>query len=524
MTTQRHRRGGDSGIVLVLVTLTLLVLLVFSAFAIDVAGVYSERRSDQSAADAAALGALQTLLGPGTDPQVADRVIDLVQASVGSDASGYDWNSCSIPDDDSIDTPIDGKNCITTTAARDILQVRLPLQDYDSAFAGAVGVDLQHGAFAIAGLDTIGIGGVLPLPVAAGAGGGDGYVCVRTGSGGALESVPPCDKQDTGAFGNVHFDRWLEGCPKGQPKDIWAQNVAQGVDHALSLYGGGKQPWGTAIKIDEELCPGTTEQYPNAANTPSTNGVVTQTVADAFFNGLSANIPGRLALSDGSLPDNDRTTIGSVSVDNNALWEFVTPGLDSAISDVPESCEEHNFIPGDGELPPAIQTYFDSTATNRADRFRILLQRCITHYNGQVWSFIPGFTEAGACGPARNQACTGVVFGKDTQPLQEGYDIQFTPRFAYVPEADNSTPLGSKTIAFASFKPVWLQRLYIGQCAGNDCVSFEPDPDSPTSYAANTKAAGMTVFVLPRRALPGAVGSEEAPFDVGVNKTVRLLR
>ena len=306
----------------------------------------------------------------------------------------------------------------------------------------------------------------------------------------------------------------------------WAQNVAQGVDHSLSLYGPGKKPWGIVEKKDEDLCPGDVEQFPNAAGTPATNGVVTQTVADALFNGLSATIPGRLAVSDGQLTDNDRTTIGTVSVDNNGLWEFITPGLDSATSDVPESCEAHNFVPADTELPAAIQTYFDSTATARVDRFRILLQRCITHYNGLTWNFIPGFAEVGSCGVLKVQACTGIVFGKDSDTVEDGFDIQFTPRFAYVPELHESSDLGDNTYRFGSFRPVWLQRLYLGQCSSACDDSFEPDPDqSPVkTYSANTKAGGLTVFVLPRTSLPGDLGDEEAPFNIGVNRQVRLLR
>lgn len=531
MTRVRNRLRADDGVTMILMALLLVLLMIFAAFAVDVSGVYSARRSDQNAADAAALGGLQVLLEEGsTDGDVSKAVTDLAKVAIGSQAAGYNWNSCSASDDDPVDTPVDGKNCITTTAVRDILQVRIPKQAYDGGFARVAGVVLEHSAFAIAGIDSVGLGGVLPLPMASGSGGGDGYVCVRTGAGGALDAVPPCDKQATGGFGNVDFELWRAGCQSGQPKDRWALNVARGVDHMLSLFGPGKKPWGTVEKTDQDLCPGTTEIRPNAAKTPSTNGVTTQTVADALFNGFSGTT-GRLALTAGTqLFDNDRTTIGSVSVDNNGLWEFITPGLDSGTSDVPESCEEHNFIPGDTELPPALQTYFASASVTPTDRLRVLLQRCISHYNaangGVFTAGIPGLSDKGACGVNKDKKCTGVVFGRDTDPTKAGWDIQFTPRYAYVPELDASTPLGSNTLRFASFQPVYIQRLFGGQCTSGCSWYFEPDPIStPTpTFAAESKAAGLTVFVLPRTSLPGNIGSEDAPFDIGENLIPRLLR
>lgn len=523
---------GDAGITMILFALTLVILMIFAAFAVDVSGVYSARRADQNGADASSLGGLQTLFASGmNDGQVEAKVVELARASVGDQVLSYDWNSCSLTDDDLVDTVVNGKSCITTTPGRDILQVKLPTQDYRGGFAKVAGVDLRHSAFAIAGVESIGLGGVLPLPMKNGAGGGDGYVCVRTGPGGALDSIPPCEKNDTGGFGNVDFELWREDCPNGTPKDIWAVNVARGVDHILSLYGSGKQPHGTTPRTDQDLCPGTVQQRPNAARTPSTNGVTPQTVADAFFNGLAGGTPGRLALNAGNeLADNDRTTIGTTSVDNNGLWEFITPGLDSSTSNVPESCEEHNFIPGDSELPPALETYFASPGVSSVDRLRILLQRCVSHYNGAnggvFTAGIPGLADKGSCGVNRDQPCTGVVFGKDTDPTKAGYDIQFTPRFAYVPELDVSTPPGANTVYFHAFRAVFIQRVFAGQCSSSCSWSFEPNPIStPTpAYPADSKAAGVTVFVIPPSSLPGGLGDDEGAFALGVNLIPRLLR
>ena len=67
----RRRGDGDDGVTMILVALTMVGMMVFAAFAVDMGGVYAERRQDQTAADVAALAAV--LLGE-LDPIALDPV------------------------------------------------------------------------------------------------------------------------------------------------------------------------------------------------------------------------------------------------------------------------------------------------------------------------------------------------------------------------------------------------------------------------------------------------------------------
>src|SRR5688572_23962864 len=103
-----RRMKNDEGVSIVLVALLLLVFMAFAAFATDLGSVFVARRSDQTAADAAALAGAQEILG--TEAEIAGVVIDYAEEDLG--VTGLDWNSC---DDDTerLADIVDGKNCIT---------------------------------------------------------------------------------------------------------------------------------------------------------------------------------------------------------------------------------------------------------------------------------------------------------------------------------------------------------------------------------------------------------------------------
>src|SRR6185295_17650 len=62
LTRARSRLRDEGGFALVFMTLVLVVMLVFAAFAVDLGGVYNERRIDQNGVDAATTsGAIQQL-------------------------------------------------------------------------------------------------------------------------------------------------------------------------------------------------------------------------------------------------------------------------------------------------------------------------------------------------------------------------------------------------------------------------------------------------------------------------------
>ena len=67
-------RQLERGSTLITVALTLLVLVIFLALAIDVASAYAERRKMQNTADAAALAGAEILIGGGSDSEILSAI------------------------------------------------------------------------------------------------------------------------------------------------------------------------------------------------------------------------------------------------------------------------------------------------------------------------------------------------------------------------------------------------------------------------------------------------------------------
>src|SRR4029078_1701620 len=107
---------------------------------------------------------------------------------------------------------------------------------------------------------------------------------------------------------------------------------------------------------------------------------------------------------------NDSATVAGRSVNDAGLWEFIPQGV--TLSEVPTSCQRATFDSIDSA----------STGANRKDNMRLALLGCFSDYgNGVGCSTAPG---------------TGQVFIRNSQtesPI-DVYDMQLTPRFAYVPQ------------------------------------------------------------------------------------------
>lgn len=85
------RRSDDNGAILVLTALLLLVLMGFAALAVDAASGWSEKRRVQSAADLAALAAVEAISGTfrvNVDPNVDDVVAQVASDLVAVNAPG----------------------------------------------------------------------------------------------------------------------------------------------------------------------------------------------------------------------------------------------------------------------------------------------------------------------------------------------------------------------------------------------------------------------------------------------------
>jgi hypothetical protein len=530
-----ERAGGDRGIAVVFSALLLVVLLIFAALAVDLGGVYSARRNDQNAADVSALGGAQSLTD--TNANLIAEVKQLANSTLGTTLTPEQWNSCAdVIDPDSVDTALSGANCITVNTGRTQIQVRIPTRPYEAVFAGAAGVDsFDHDAFAIAGLSRFGFGSVLPFGLGTGAGAGDGYLCVKTGPGG--HSEPPCGGPESGNFGYLDFGYFgnseintTNDCGNGGQKTRNENNAAVGIDHDLSSYGG---YWGVGVEHIDTASPCGSIEKPNAAFTLTGN--TPQNFGHGMYSGTgySDGGPGRLARSGTSVfgGSGAAANVGGRLLDDNPLWQFI-PTTFPAGANVPASCSKSIFTDARSgvytQLPtaPANVRAYVSTRPTLAERMRVLLQRCITHYNGSSWNADGAITPVGDPLSGCTGACSDPVFSRNssTTDSPDLYDIQYTSRFGYVPELTAAFPNGNATVRLATFRPIFFQRLLAGNCGGGTCShDFEPGIGYSNS-SSEEKAEGITAFVLPRSSLPGDLGDEDAPSAVGVNRFVRLIR
>lgn len=532
----RPARGrGDDGIVMVFTALLLVTLMVSAAFAIDLGETYAARRNDQNAADTSSLGGAQSLTD--TDANLASQVKTLAHNTLGVTFTPTQWNSCgSIADPDSVDTAVSGSNCITVNQGRSQVQVRIPTTDLPSRFGRVVGINgYSHTAFAIAGLRRQGFGAVLPFGLGAGAGGNDGLVCVKTGPGG--HSEPPCDGPSSGNFGYLDFAYFGNSdlnipnpdCSNGNQRTRNENNAAVGVDHDLSKWN--SAPHGIVDVVDTASpCGGTAR--PNGAYTLTGNTPQNFGAAIYSGSGYSDGLGGRLQRSGSGVFSGagSQTNVGGHTLDDNPLWEFL-PTTFPVGADVPTSCAKSIFTQvlanNYSSLPtaPADVRSFIQPITSKAEQTRLLLQRCISHYNGITWTANGAVLPVGDPPAGCSGACDDPLFTRNSDDeTPDLYDIQYTARFGYVPELTAAFPNGTATVRFATFRPIFFQRLLGGNCSGGTCShDFEPGVGY-SKAAAEDKADGITAFVLPRNSLPNGLGQETAPFDVGVNRFVTLIR
>ena len=554
-------RRDERGLVLAIAALVLTALLAMSALAVDLGAVYNERRHDQSAADAAALAAAQDL------PDVADAVItakSVAATNLGEVITDAQWNSCSDVDDHPIPTGFarrTGANCIAIDSARRRVMVRIPVREYDAAFAQMVGVSsFEHSAFAVAGVVIEGFGGVLPFALASG---GGAFTCIERGGGNVAGNDSDCRQTSAqpGNFGALDFS-WFGNGAVGTPTSCSTQqsaqaarfvnNVALGVDHDLAIIGVDPR------RVDTTVC-AAQGVLPNSAggnNGSSFDSLVGQGLysGGTFSDGLGPRLTRLGTVSGTPAWMSARTNITGASVDDIPLWEFI-PLVAPSNWDVPRSCWRDQFEsagdplgPGSA-LPSGVATHLSQFTGDDAlrDRLLRLTERCLVQYEGRSWDdngqLLPAPGDP-PCSHATNGLGTGdcssnpsgpgdftdPVFSRDSDPTDELalHDIQFSPRYGYVPETTD--PVGNATPAdLVTFRAVYIQRLY-GACnsQGSNCgLLFDPGVGySLTSPPANLQGAtdAVGVFIFPQGILPGGLADEGAAVDLNVNRFVELVR
>jgi hypothetical protein len=488
-------RRDESGAVLVFTAVALILMLAIAAFVIDLGIAYGHRRTMQSAVDAAALGGAQNLAGsnPSSATTTATGLGD-------QNLSGttIDWNGCTgdtLPSGFQIADA--SHNCVSYNSTFDQIRVRIPKQSVASLFGGVIGIkSLSTSTVATAGLSAVGSGGgLLPFAMAGSFGAGD--YCLD--SGGAGNSVAPCDGPTTGNFGVLDF----AGCDSNKSLE---DNIAAGADH---LYG--SNPTGLLTDIPDDC----TEPRPNTVSTkpgnnvgPETSGMLTGT---AFADGNPALLQ-RVPSDCGSFSPAWETVSASCgnegAIDNRPLWEFIP---ETTVAGIPASCQRATF-----------DSLLAALAVAPADQ-----QRAVMHL--ALLACVNDYVTSGSTAPVFTAMTGGVV--ENGLSL---FDLQASPRFSYVPQMiETVAGNGRTTYRIKAFRAVFVQRTG----ANNSSSYFEPGPWNgnalPDDSAADTTAM---VFPAPRAnctptdtgscgtMLPGqlgAVGAEQ--FVIGGNAVIQLI-
>jgi hypothetical protein len=528
------RLQGDDGIAIVFVGLILVTLMAFTAIVLDVGAVYNYRRQDQSAADSGALAAAASL--NEAPSQLAVKAKQYANASLTTPITDAEWNSCPALTGW---TAVPGASCITYKGQT--VHVRLPVKQYSTSFGRILGrPTIDHSAFAIAGLRPAGFGGVLPFAVT-GATGSGGFGCLKTNSNGTASSW--CGST-SGNFGFLDFTQFGSStlnttlsCGSGGYNARVRDNIAMGADHDLSIYG--SDPHGNTQVLDPTACASSPQgTKPNATNTQTGNNEADVTEG-MFYRGTDYpdGGPARLRRSAPQLFNGGGSTVTvhtRTNLDNNPLWQFIPPNYGPGMSttaDIPESCRRNQFVDSNdnytmANLPLSIQTFLNPY--NQRDRVLGLLQRCFSHYMGQPWNGFP--LSASLTPPEASSGCTGPcdspVFARDDTPTEQPnlFDIQYTPRFAYVPVIASFPPGSSNPVNFTRFRPIWIQRLLI-ETSGSGNTIWDPGV-IPLAPAAGSyqRVAEVSVFAFPDGMLPNNLTDTDAPFAVNKNKFITLIR
>ncbi len=510
----------------------MIMLLVFAAFAIDLGSVYMHRQEDQTAVDVAVIAAGFNRFDSAS---VTAAAVDSLNSNLGTSFTAADMNTCGTLGLPSGWVSYTDANCLAHNRSWTRLMLRVPPQTYQTAFAKLAGINsIGHTAFAVVSIEgPSGGGGVLPVIAEASAG---SYQCLKVGA----SNVPDdqCNDNAGGNFGLANFASWgNEGMGtaidcSGDGKSRMSNHLAMGIDHDVSRHG--FAPHNATMVVDTSSCG--TIPASNAVDTITGN--VPNWVGNGIIDGdmFSDGRPARLRRV-GGLDWFETTTIGNKTVDDTPLWEFIDPTLNDG-DNVPKSCRINQFVGDGGGLNPDHDQYMSSiSALNPAvtvhlltlpveDRMIKLIERCFDHYRGIPW------TDHGAFNPADQPTgcstpCDDPIFTLNTRKeFPDFYDIQLSSRFAYVPVTNvpSSSWNGTSVLTIDSIAPVYLQRVYGGNCDVSGCqVSFDPGFDYSTTTSSD-KVSAFTAFLFPTGSLPAGLDSPTAPIEVGQHRVPRLIR
>lgn len=349
----KNLRSDETGAVMVLSALVMVVLFAFAALAVDLGAGWAQKRTNQSAVDAAVMaGALEYLTD--TSPSsavVVDVVRDYVSRNVDLTPTSGDWLTCLDPAGvaDGFTGLVDSggftMNCISikqgaTGGDETLLRVRLPDRLVKTSFASVIGWDtINVSAVAVAEILLDSQAPTLPVALPSNFGSEE---CLGTPPSGHTRDRVICQGPDSGNFGLLDSPFFEDhpsgnGCGNNPVASFSTRSpfaLAVGIDHAI-------QPWPDALT---PITPGDLSPEPSiggdscdADTTPPAIPYILNTQTGNVLTELNAGLigpgpfgddgePGRLRQSGGAAPylwfqhDNSGNDF---SLDNTGLWEYL---------------------------------------------------------------------------------------------------------------------------------------------------------------------------------------------------------
>lgn len=455
---RRRVRGerDERGATMMLVTISMVMLLLFGAFAVDLGAAWSQRRENQAAVDTAGVaGALQTRgVDQATAIALADtEIVRITYQSIAPNMTlaqwAAEWATCTDPAKGAEYTVTGSSDCISYTGSLSKIRVKTPLVDTNTTFAAIIGLDtLQTDAFAEVLIALKLDGNVLPFGLPGDAAGVE-EICLKSGSN--PNGIPPCDGPVTGNFGFLDISEYgNEEIPTvtqctGDTNNRLARNTARGIDHPIVKT----PPPGAAAPFRTDLAgcnSGNINYHPYSLMTDTGNK--TGVLDAGFIDGIDG-YPGRLD-------------------DPTAPFTYVQGG--KSFDDTPLSyylnANGIAFCTGIVGVPAAPPLRY-------------------TH------------DEMAACLDMYNPATDGILF----EPT-----LQTAPRFGWVPLFyGTDLGAGNTTLNIREFRPVYIQTTF-WKCNASNCDAIH-DPQEPLggtdmAISGNDAVEAVTAIQLPRLSLP----------------------
>jgi Flp pilus assembly protein TadG len=494
-----NRLGGrprdERGAVMVMFAIMLVVLLGMAGLVVDIGFADEQQNQLQNSVDAAALAAAQDL------PNLT-RAAGTVQSYVATNIPGvsFAWSTCT-----DANKPVGWQRstasaCISFDPSFTQIRVKLPPQTYSTSFARAVGVNsLTTGAVGQARVVGAGFGSIEPFALFSGF--AAGLACVKETSSG--HQIVTCDDPSTGNFNLLDIAQYGNStlqtptrCGNSFQRQRMIDNIAIGADHEFSVYGD-PNVYGNNAVLDACGTPDPNTLPPRPGNDVSAFDLgIVHGVASDTSDGGGARLT---RYPTGLTPAWPTATALGATLDNKPLWEFIKPGHTNG-DGIPASCYRETFT---GLL--------NTTPVNQQQTtLETALEKCFTDYETGNY--------------------TGLVFdlqsnlgGSQGLPVKL-YDIQLSPRFAYVPQFVQTIPPNgsSSNLNIASFRSIYMEDVY-ADCNNGCNIDFAPGPWNTTPLgAANKTAAAMTAWVFPPTMLPASLRGN--PSAISQNHYIQLSK